>query len=192
MIKIISAFLQYGEVGTWLTLPAKKDDFRKALLEINAASHATIFISEYKSDVSALPTDLLINTELNLVNYLAMRLAGMDETQLSILDAIMESPFRFTTLEQLIDYADNEDYFLFRPGINDAEQLGRYYVYDTGLCQMPDEWKNGIDLEKFGEHAARNERGVFTSTGYLMLSGDEWNNRLTEQGIPDEYRLVQT
>lgn len=32
---------------------------------------------------------------------------------------------------------------------------------------MPDEWKGGIDLEKFGAHAARQERCVFTSLGRI-------------------------
>lgn len=190
MNKPIRVFLQNGETGTWLSLPADSDDFQKALREINAANPDSISTGKYKSDVSALPADLLTNAELNLVNYLAARLAGMDKKQLAMLDAIMESSFRFITVEQLIDYADNEDYFLFRPGINDAAALGRYYVYDTGLCQIPEEWKGGIDLEKFGEHAAQQELGVFTSKGYLMPSGDKWTNTLlAEYGIPSEYRL---
>lgn len=187
---IINAYIQNDGAGKWLTLPVNRDNFQKAISEVGAADRGSITVGEYTSNAVALPTDLLANAELDRVNYLAARLAGMDETQLAMLDAIMESPFRFTTVEQLIDYADNEDYFLFRPGINDAAELGWYYVYDTGLCQMPNEWKGGIDLKKFGAHAAQQERGVFTSVGYLMLSGDEWHNRLAEQGIPNEYRLL--
>lgn len=189
MNKTITVYLQNGGTGTWLSLPADMDDFQRAMREINAATDEAISINEYKSNVTALPIDLLSNVELDLVNFLAAQLAGLEEKLLTMLNAIMESSFRFTTIEQFIDYEYNEDYFLFRPGINDTTQLGRYYVYDTGLCQMPEEWKGGIDLERFGAHVAKQERGEFTQNGYLMLSGDEWKNKLSECGIPNKYHL---
>jgi len=185
----LKTFIQKGGVGTWLALPAGKNDFLKAMNEIGAASPDDLTIGQYKTDLVALTKELLMSADLDHVNYLAARLAEMDSGELDKLDAIMQSPFRFSTVEQLLDYTYNTDYFLLRFGINDNMELGRYYVYDTGLCQMPEEWKGGIDLEKFGAHAAQQERGVFTSKGYLMPSGDEWQDRPAGQGIPDEYRL---
>jgi len=185
----LKAFIQKGGVGTWLALPAGKNDFLKAMNEIGTASPDDLTIGQYKTDLAALTKELLMSADLDHVNYLAARLAEMDSGELDKLDAIMQSPFRFSTVEQLLDYTYNTDYFLLRFGINDNMELGRYYVYDTGLCQMPEEWKGGIDLEKFGAHAAQQERGVFTSKGYLMPSGDEWQDRPAGQGIPDEYRL---
>lgn len=189
MSGMLKAFLQKGGTGTWLALPAGKDDFLKAMKEIGAASPNDVTVGQYQTELAALTEELLMRADLNHVNYLAARLAEMDGNELDKLDAIMQSPFRFTTVEQLLDYTYNTDYFLYRSGINGNTELGRYYVYNTGLCQMPEEWKGGIDLEKFGAHAAQQERGVFTSKGYLMPSGDEWQNSPARQGIPNEYRL---
>jgi len=189
MSSTLKALLQKGNAGTWLALPASKNDFLKAMKEIGAVSPNDLSVGYYETELPAITADLLINSNLDRVNYLAARLAEMDGRELDKLDSIMQSPFRFITVEQLLEYTYNTDYFLFRPGINDNTELGRYYVYDTGLCQMPEEWKGGIDLEKFGAHAAQQERGVFTPKGYLMPSGDEWQDRPAGQDMPDEYRL---
>jgi len=189
MSSTLKALLQKGNAGTWLALPASKNDFLKAMKEIGAVSPNDLSVGYYETELPAITADLLINSNLDRVNYLAARLAEMDGRELDKLDSIMQSPFRFITVEQLLEYTYNTDYFLFRPGINDNTELGRYYVYDTGLCQMPEEWKGGIDLENFGAHAAQQERGVFTPKGYLMPSGDEWQDRPAGQDMPDEYRL---
>lgn len=185
----VKAFIKKDKAGAWLLLPASGDDFQKVIQEIGASDANDITISKYETDLTVFPSDILMNADLDYVNYLAARLAAMDGKKLDALDAVMHSSFRFTTLEQLIDYTYNTDYFLFRPGIKDAAELGRHYVYDTGLCQMPEGWEGGIDLERFGAHAAKKERGEFTPVGYLMPSGDEWQSIIAECGIPDEYCL---
>lgn len=138
-----------------------------------------------------IPTELLVNTDLNQLNYLAAWLAKINNSEIEKLKAIMQSPFRFSSAEQLIDYTYNTDYFLFCAGITNTAALARYYIYDTGLCQMPEEWKGGIDLEKFGKHAVEQEKGAFTDNGYLMPSGDVWENRTSTNGISDKYRIQE-
>lgn len=186
---MIKALLQYNGAEVWLSLPASKVDFQNTLREINAVGADSFTVERYETDIAALPTDLLTNADVNLVSYLAARMADMNGKELAALEAVMESPYRLETVERLIEYTYNKDSFLFRPGVSDATTLGRAYVYDSGLCQMPEEWKGGIDLERFGAHAAEQERGAFTSKGYIMPSGDELAAVLTERGIPAEYRL---
>lgn len=185
---IVKAFIQKDDAGIWLALPIDKIDFQNALREINADADG-FTVTRYETDLAALPADLLANADINIVNYLTARLARMDDKELAALVAIMESPYRFNTVERLVEYTYNLDSFLFRPGVLDATALGRAYVYDSGLCEMPEEWKGGIDLERFGAHAAEQERGAFSSKGYIMPSDDEWAAVLSERGIPAEYRL---
>jgi hypothetical protein len=40
---------------------------------------------------------------------------------------------------------------LVRGGGN-TEDLGNYYLYKSGMVQMPEEWKAGIDPKEFGSH----------------------------------------
>ena len=52
--------------------------------------------------------------------------------------------------------------------------MGDYYLNRSGMVDMPEEWKAGIFLPRFGLHIANTEHGVFTDYGYLVKSGDEW------------------
>ena len=48
-------------------------------------------------------------------------------------------------------------------------QLGDYYLNRSGMVDMPEEWKGGIDTAQFGRYVAQQEQGVFTEYGYLCL-----------------------
>ena len=60
----------------------------------------------------------------------------------------------------------------------------------THLVDMPEEWKAGIFLPRFGLHIANTEHGVFTDYGYLVKSGDEWQRVHEGQPVPEEYRVM--
>ena len=68
--------------------------------------------------------------------------------------------------------------------------LGDYYLNHSGMVDMPEEWKAGILLPRFGLHIANTEHGVFTDYGYLVKSGDEWQRVHEGQPVPEEYRVM--
>ena len=68
--------------------------------------------------------------------------------------------------------------------------LGDYYLNHSGMVDMPEEWKAGILLPRFGLHIANTEQGVFTDYGYLVKSGDEWQRVHEGQPVPEEYRVM--
>ena len=68
--------------------------------------------------------------------------------------------------------------------------LGDYYLNHSGMVVMPEEWKAGILLPRFGLHIANTEQGVFTDYGYLVKSGDEWQRVHEGQPVPEEYRVM--
>ena len=80
----------------------------------------------------------------------------------------------FHSIGQIIDYPDNVDYYVHLPDVTGTGQLGDYYLNRSGMVDMPEEWKAGIFLPRFGLHIANTEHGVFTDYGYLVKSGDEW------------------
>ena len=69
-------------------------------------------------------------------------------------------------------------------------QLGDYYLNRSGMVDMPEEWKGGIDTAQFGRYVAQQEQGVFTQYGYLVKSGDEWQKVYEGQPVPEEYRVL--
>lgn len=185
----ISVFLQNGGAGVWLALPAGRNDFQNALREIKAANPNDINIVQYKTVVAALPIEMLMNADLDHVNYLAARLAEFDPFQLETLEAVGESPYNLNSIAKMIDFTCNTDYYVLTPGIHNAEDLGRHCLFKSGQIQMPEEWKSAIDPETLGKRIAEVEKGAFTSHGYLNLSGDKWKEQYSVGEIPARYKI---
>ena len=55
--------------------------------------------------------------------------------------------------------------------MNSDEALGRYQLYESGMVEMPEVWKAGIDPEAFGRKVREQDNGYFTDKGYVLLSG---------------------
>ncbi|RGS71354.1 hypothetical protein DWX78_05350 [Dorea formicigenerans] len=105
---------------------------------------------------------------------LAQELSDLPDHEFNKLMAVQETPLRLTDFEQFKEYPHNFDYFILIPGMNSDEALGRYQLYESGMVEMPEVWKAGIDPEAFGRKVREQDNGYFTDKGYVLLSGDEW------------------
>ena len=77
-----------------------------------------------------------------------------------------------------------------KPDVHGPAQLGDYYLNRSGMVDMPEEWKGGIDTAQFGRYVAQQEQGAFTQYGYLVKSGDAWQKVHEGQPVPEEYRVL--
>lgn len=188
-------FEKGNPAGVWLDLPATKDQLHEAMKALNITSanpqdfrlHGHFVTDDKKVEI---PLDLLKEPDFDTLNFLAARLEALDPAQLEKLNALCRSELCPPDLKRFLDYPDNTDCYVFIPGIYDYKDLGDYYLNDSGMVQMPEEWKGGIDKEAFGRNAAAYEQGYFTEQGYLLATGDEWNSRYEQQEIPDRYRVM--
>ena len=134
---------------------------------------------------------MVLAADVDELNFLAARLDTLDAAALAELNAALQNPRGgFENIGQIIDYADNVDYFVHLPDVQSPGQLGDYYLNRSGMVDMPEEWKAGIDAARFGEHIAQQEQGAFTPYGYLVRSGDEWQRVHEGQPVPEEYRVM--
>ena len=76
------------------------------------------------------------------------------------------------------------------PEVHNPRELGDYYLNKSGMVQMPAEWKNSIDPIAFGRNAAAQEKGSFTEYGYLVESGDAWEQHFEGREVPEDYRIM--
>ena len=76
------------------------------------------------------------------------------------------------------------------PEVRGPAQLGDYYLNRSGMVDMPEEWKGGIDTAQFGRYVAQQEQGAFTEYGYLVKSGDVWQKVHEGQPVPEKYRVL--
>ena len=190
----ISVFLQNGGEGVWLALPASRDDFLNALREIKAANYNSITIGQYKTAVAALPVELLKSADLDQANYLASRLAELSSEHAELLEAMLESPLQSKVLndiKKLIDYFDNTGAYEVYSGVNSPVDLAQYYIEESGLIEIPPEWAEGIDLERFGKNLEKHELGYYTRHGYLIGTGLAWKPVFEIcSEVPYEYRIA--
>ena len=185
-----------GPHGYWLDLPTTAEKLQEAMREIHISTDnpQDFFIAgfSYPEDRHlAIPYDMVLAADVDELNFLAARLDTLDAAALAELNAALQNPKGgFESIGQIIDYADNVDYFVHLPDVQSPGQLGDYYLNRSGMVDMPEEWKAGIDVARFGEHIAQQEQGAFTPYGYLVRSGDEWQRVHEGQPVPEEYRVM--
>ena len=187
---------EQGKEGLWFSLPTTTEKLQEALREIgiSADNPQDFFLYDYRSPQERpikLPRDLVLSADVDELNFLAARLEKLDAAELSELNAALTSPQSdFRSIGQIIDYPDNVDYYVHLPDVTGTGQLGDYYLNRSGMVDMPEEWKAGIFLPRFGLHIANTEHGVFTDYGYLVKSGDEWQRVHEGQPVPEKYRVM--
>lgn len=187
---------EQGKEGLWFSLPTTTEKLQEALREIgiSADNPQDFFLYDYRSPQERpikLPRDLVLSADVNELNFLAARLEKLDAAELAELNAALTSPQSdFHSIGQIIDYPENVDFYVHLPDVTGTGQLGDYYLNRSGMVDMPEEWKAGNLLPRFGLHIANTEQGVFTDYGYLVKSGDEWQRVHEGQPVPEEYRVM--
>ena len=189
-------FLEQGKQGVWLDLPTTTETLQAALRDvgITADNPQDFFINGYSCPEDrhlAIPYDMVLAADVDELNFLAVRLGQLDVAEIAELNAALQNPRGgFENIGQIIDYTENVDYYVHLPDVRGDGQLGDYYLNRSGMVDMPEEWKAGIDTAQFGRHIAQQEQGVFTQYGYLVRSGDEWQRVHEGQPVPEEYRVM--
>ena len=187
---------EQGKEGLWFSLPTTTEKLQAALWEIgiSADNPQDFFLYDYRSPQARpikLPRDMVLSAGMDELNFLAARLEKLDAAELMELNAALTSPQSdFHNIGQIIDYPENVDFYVHLPDVTGTGQLGDYYLNRSGMVDMPEEWKAGILLPRFGLHIANTEHGVFTDYGYLVKSGDEWQRVHEGQPVPEEYRVM--
>ena len=187
---------EQGKEGLWLSLPTTTEKLQAALREIGISTDnpQDFFLYDYRSPQERpikLPRDLVLSADVDELNFLAARLEKLDAAELAELNAALTNPqSEFHSIGQITDYPDNVDFYVHLPDVTGTGQLGDYYLNRSGMVDMPEEWKAGIDVARFGQHIAQQEQGAFTPYGYLVRSGDEWQRVHEGQPVPEEYRVM--
>lgn len=181
--------------GKKLFLPVTAGELGEAMgeLGITEANPHDFLLAGYETPEGRdadIPWEWVRKADMDWLNFLAARLGEMDSNRLEKMNAFLASPFRPDSLEQLVDYTYNEECFVHVPGIHDTAELGEYYLIDSGMVQMPEAWRGGIDKEDFGSNAANVENGKFTDYGYIRESGVEWMQHYAGKAVPEQYRIM--
>ena len=193
---IVNAFASdSGErenAGTWLYFPPTAEDINAAFEEIGlplSSEPDKYFFDDYVTNIPGLRKVLPMYEHVDELAALSQGLADLPRHEQEKLLAVQDTPMRLTEYAQFREYPQNADYFCFLPQVTDDKALGLYYLHNSGMVDMPEDWKGGIEPEAFGRHIREQEQGVFSDKGYVILSGDEWE---PERPLPKQDREQKT
>ena len=95
-------------------------------------------------------------------------------------------------VKDVINLIDNLDKYDVYPGVEDEADLGRYYVYELGMMQVPEHLQDYIDYEAIGRDVSINESGQFTTYGYVRDTQESFTEYYDgdRENIPDEYTVM--
>ena len=103
-------------------------------------------------------------------------LSSLSPEDRDLLAAVQESPFRLTTAEQFLEFEKNVDCFVLEPHVRTLEDLGWEYLEEKLTIGLTDDLRAAIDPAPFGRRALEEDRGCFTSRGYLFPTDDPWQH----------------
>lgn len=101
---------------------------------IDGVRYEEIFITDYES--------------IDGLNYLNSLLDDLEEWEVERFAAAVDFE-EYNSVKDLINLTQNLDYFEFYAGIEDEEDLGRYYIEEMCTLEIPEHLENYIDYEAY-------------------------------------------
>ena len=186
-------------VGEWVKFPTTAEEMKEVFKRIGIGQkddfgnpYEEWFITDYDCYVDGLYDKLGEYESLDELNYLASKLEEMSDSEYAQFQAGMEMGDHCGSLQEIINLTENLDCYEVYPHIHDYDDLGRYYIEELEVMQVPEHLQNYIDYEAYGRDVAMDENGSFTDQGYVRDTGDRFCEYYDgERGsIPDEYRVM--
>lgn len=186
-------------VGEWVKFPTTAEEMKEVFRRIGIGQkddfgqpYEEWFITDYDCYVDGLYDKLGEYENLDELNYLASKLDEMSQSEYAQFQAGMELGDHCGSLQEIINLTENLDCYEIYPDIEDYDDLGRYYIEELDVMQVPEHLKNYIDYEAYGRDVAIDENGTFTDQGYVRDTGDRFCEYYDgERGsIPEEYRVM--
>lgn len=153
--------------GEWVKLPVEEDKLQEVLDRIGIDEfHEEYFITDYETLLSNL--HISEYASISDLNKLAERVDGLADYDYEKLAAVLEceSSTRIMEILELIDDLDNFDLLA---DVDSDEGLAEYYL-DNGyiFCDVPDNIKYYLDLQRLGRDIRLESNMCFTSYGAVV------------------------
>lgn len=199
MAALLEAYItnlgKYNEgqlVGETLKFPTTQEEVQALLkrIGVDGIRYEEIFITSFDGDVLGLHEHLGEYENLDELNYLAVLLSEMDQSNIEKFEAVIDAGEYTGSVKDLINLTQNLDCFEFYPDVHSDEELGRIYVLEFGGVEVPEHLIDYIDYEAYGRDVRINEGGHYAPGGYVADNRSSFIEHYTgRDDIPDEHRV---
>ena len=179
-------------VGETLKFPAITEEVQSLLknIGVDGVRYEEFFITAFDGDVMGLYDYLTEYENLDELNHLAHLISELDSDEIETLEAALNKGDHTSSVADIINLVHNLDCYDLHPGVTDDETLGRIYVEDMELLDVPDNVLPYFDFEAYGRDARINEGGHFAPGGYVFNNGGKLVERYHGmEDIPPEHRI---
>ena len=179
-------------VGETLKFPATTEEVQSLLknIGVDGVRYEEFFITAFDGDVMGLYDYLTEYENLDELNHLAHLISELDSDEIETLEAVLNKGDHTSSVEDIINLVHNLDCYDLHPGVTDDETLGRIYVEDMELLDVPDNVLPYFDFEAYGRDARINDGGHFAPGGYVFNNGSSFVERYHGmEDIPPEHRI---
>ena len=179
-------------VGETLKFPATTEEVQSFLknIGVDGVLYEEFFITAFDGDVMGLYDYLTEYENLDELNHLAHLISELDSDEIETLEAVLNKGDHTSSVADIINLVHNLDCYSLHPGVTDDETLGRIYVEDMELLDVPDNVLPYFDFEAYGRDARINDGGHFAPGGYVFNNGGSFVERYHGmEDIPPEHRI---
>ncbi len=139
-------------VGETLKFPATTEEVQSLLknIGVDGVRYEEFFITAFDGDVMGLYDYLTEYENLDELNHLAHLISELDSDEIETLEAALNKGDHTSSVADIINLVHNLDCYDLHPGVTDDETLGRIYVEDMELLDVPDNVLPYFDFEAYG------------------------------------------
>ena len=178
-------------VGAPLKFPTTTEAVQNLLKQIgiDGIRYEEIFIASYDGPMPQLHKHLGEYESIDELNHLACLLSELNEYELEVFEAVMDSGEYTGSVKDLINLAQNLDSYNFYSDIHTEEELGRMYIQELEAVPVPEHLIDYIDYEAYGRDVRINEDGHLAPGGYVVGGGSFVEHYHGIEDIPEEHRV---
>ncbi len=188
----LGAYTEGRPAGEWVTFPTTAGHMKEVFdrIGIDFKNYEEWHFTEFQSPIPGLAAKLGEHEHPDELNYLGKLLSMQFDDDREKFAAAIALDDHASSVEELINLAQNLDCYWIYPSVHNEEEYGHYLVDELEEPELPEEAKKYFMYEEYGRDAAINDGGAFTEWGYVYNNQNTFTRWYDGRDVPEEYRVT--
>ena len=188
----LGAYAGGRPAGERVTFPTTAGHMKEVFdrIGIDVQNREAWHFTEFQSPIPHLAEKLGEHEHPDELNYLGKLLEMQFDGDREKFAAAIALGDHASSVEELINLAQNLDCYWIYPSVHNEEEYGHYLVDELEEPELPEEAKKYFMYEEYGRDAAINDGGLFTEQGYIYNNQNTFTRWYDGRDVPEEYRVT--
>ncbi len=188
----LGAYTEGRPAGEWVTFPTTAGHMKEVFdrIGIDFKNYGEWHFTEFQSPIPGLAAKLGEHEHPDELNYLGKLLEMQFDDDREKFAAAIALDDQASSVEELINLAQNLDCYWLYPSVHNEEDYGHYLVDELEEPELPEEAKKYFMYEEYGRDASINDGGEFTEWGYVYNNRNTFTEWYDGRDVPEEYRVT--